>query len=247
MAKKHRNHNHLRSFHPRTDNQRHYVNAIEDNDIVFGFGPAGTGKTFLAAVEAAKRYDDGEIIKIVICRPIVEAFNEDLGYLPGGVRDKCDPYTKPILDVFEQWWLPGEVKTMQRNGTIEVVPLAYMRGRTFSESFVIADEMQNANEGQMNLLLTRLGYGTKMVVTGDPKQRDKYGVNGYEIAKERLIGCPDIEFVQFDRSDIVRHKTVQNILNRWEATGTEWTTRENRSLMQQHTPSFMKEPMKEAV
>lgn len=202
------------SVTPKNRNQERYLNAIRTNNIVFGVGPAGTGKTFLAAYEAAKALVNRDVDRIVICRPIVEASGENLGFLPGGINDKCDPYLRPIYDGLESVWSPKTITSYKGMGIIEVSPLAYMRGRTFTRTFVISDEMQNASEDQVLMLMTRLGPDSKMVITGDPDQRDRK-CTGLEIAREKLSGCPMVSFVNFENKDVVRHKTVQDILERW--------------------------------
>lgn len=201
---------------PRNEQQEQYINAIKKNDIVFGIGPAGTGKTFIAASLAAEAYERGQISKIMICRPIVEAAGEQLGFLPGDLNEKCDPYLRPIFDAFEAYWDTAEIQSKMRNKVIEISPLAYMRGRTFVNAFVVADEAQNANTDQMMMLLTRLGPGSKIVITGDLTQRDKKDARGIEDARKYLSSCPKIEFASFGMEDIVRHQTVAEILKRWD-------------------------------
>ena len=201
---------------PRNQAQAEYIDLIEVNDIVFGIGPAGTGKTFLAAHKAAEAFNDASIDKIVICRPIVEACGEDLGYLPGDIDEKTEPYMLPIYDAFQAHWPWAQIINMKKRKEIEICPLGYMRGRTFENCFVIADEMQNASEEQMLMLLTRIGNNTTMVITGDPQQRDYVSARGLEVAVNRLSGCPGIAFIDFDLSDVVRHKTVERVLTLWE-------------------------------
>jgi phosphate starvation-inducible PhoH-like protein len=199
----------------RTENQRQYIRAIARNDITFGFGSAGSGKTFLAASLAAEALDTGQVDRIVVCRPAVEAAGERLGFLPGGVREKMDPYLRPIFDVFNLYWHPKLIQTMLNYNRIEVSPFAYMRGRTFHRAFVIADEAQNCNENQMLMLLTRLGEGSKIVITGDPTQRDDWSAKGLEMAYAKLGNCPGVAFVRFEDSDVVRHELVERILKSW--------------------------------
>lgn len=200
---------------PRNHQQNEYISAIRRNDITFGVGPAGTGKTYIAAAIAADSYERGLISKIAICRPIVEAAGEELGFLPGDLAEKCDPYLRPIFDAFDIHWSKQEIQSKLRNKIIEISPLAYMRGRTFVDTFVIADEAQNANTDQMMMLLTRLGKGSKIVVTGDPTQRDKKDARGIEDARTFLSMCPNVSFIDFDNRDVVRHPTVCEILSRW--------------------------------
>jgi len=199
---------------PRNETQDEYLKAMAKNDITVATGPAGTGKTFLAAVVAARALLRGDVDFIKITRPIVEASGEDLGYLPGDIKEKCDPYLRPIFDGFSHVWSKGELDTKLKNGIVEIAPLAYMRGRTFKNSFIIADEFQNATDEQFLMLVTRLGEGSKIVITGDPMQRDRK-VAGLEAAKERLFDCPSVAFVEFDVSEVVRHETVKSILNKW--------------------------------
>lgn len=201
---------------PRNRQQDEYMRAIAKNDITFGVGPAGTGKTFLAAALAAKYYDEGIFDKIVICRPIVEACGEELGFLPGDLNEKCDPYLRPIFDGLSTVWTSGDIQCKMRMGNIEISPLAYMRGRTFINAFVIADEMQNAVTDQIMMLLTRLGQGSKIVITGDPMQKDRKTATGLEEAKSKLMDCPAVSFIDFTIDHVVRHPTVTNILKRWQ-------------------------------
>lgn len=203
---------------PRNDQQSSYIAAIRRNDVVFGVGPAGTGKTFIAASIAAAALDEGLFDKIIICRPIVEAAGEELGFLPGDLNEKCDPYLRPIFDGFSRRWEHAEVQCKMRRGSIEISPLAYMRGRTFSGAICIADEMQNATTDQMMMLLTRLGEGSKIIVTGDPSQRDRKDASGIEDARRFLSGCPRVAFCDFGVESVVRHDTVMEILRRWMPT-----------------------------
>lgn len=204
-----------RHVEPRTKNQGHYINSIIENDITFGFGPAGTGKTYLAGGMAARYLSEGAIEKIVICRPAVEANGENLGFLPGDLNEKMDPYLRPIFDAFGKFWPKKQVQNMIYHGQIEVSPLAFMRGRTFSDCFVIADEMQNASRDMVLMLLTRLGENSKMVVTGDPDQRDLKGSDGFEHAQRKLGETPGIGFITFGQTDVVRHPLIGKILSKW--------------------------------
>ena len=199
---------------PKNHSQASYLRAIRESDVTFAVGPAGTGKTFLAAATAAQYLEDGIVERIVVCRPIVEASGEELGFLPGNLEEKCDPYLRPIFDGLLWSWDQNRLDCMLRNKTVEVAPLAYMRGRTFKNAFIIADEFQNADVNQMYMLLTRFGEGSKMAITGDPTQRDR-PVDGLEQAWNKLKGCPAISFVEFKTADVVRHKTVENVINLW--------------------------------
>lgn len=201
---------------PKTTNQRDYMKNIDLNDFTFGVGPAGTGKTFLAAYKAAQALLSGDVNKIIICRPIIEAGGEKIGFLPGDLKEKCDPYLRPIFDAFRLMMSQKEFQTYLNNDTIEIAPMAYMRGRTFTKAFIICDEAQNATRDQILMLITRLGEGSKMVITGDPKQRDKREADGIEHARVVLENCPQVAFSSFWEEDIVRHPTVKEILYLWE-------------------------------
>lgn len=204
---------------PRNPKQKEYIRAIQSHDITFGMGSAGTGKTFLAALVAMKYLTDGIMDKIVICRPAVTAGGEDLGFLPGGIKDKMDPFIQPIFDAFKTYWSPTTINQHLTNGVIEIVPLAYMRGRSFTRAFVIADELQNATPENLLMLLTRLGEGSKMVITGDPIQSDINGHSCFRMADKTLRVLDDVAFVYFNNSDVVRHPTVEKILNIWPNNG----------------------------
>ena len=200
---------------PKTDGQARYVEAIRTNSITFGLGPAGTGKTYLAmamAVAALKRH---EVSRIVLVRPVVEA-GESLGFLPGTLQEKLDPYVRPLYDALFDMTDPGRGSDLIDQGVIEIVPLAFMRGRTLNGAFVILDEAQNTTPEQMKMFLTRLGYGSTFVVTGDLTQRDLLGPSGLESARELLSDIDDIAFVDFDRNDIVRHSLVARIVDAYE-------------------------------
>lgn len=220
--------------------QRDYAHLIEQKDIVFAIGSAGTGKTYLAAVEAVKRFTNGEIKRIVVCRPAVPAGGEDIGFLPGAINDKMYPYLRPIFDAFELYWPQSRIRTFLEYGQLEIVPLAFMRGRTFTDTFIIADEMQNATVDQMLMLLTRLGEGSRMVITGDPTQSDARGRAAFEYARGRLAHIPSIGFVDFSTKDVVRHSTVQRILESW----SDETAEEVEELEVDALPAFIqREPL----
>ena len=200
-----------------TAGQRAYVNAIDNNTIVFGIGPAGTGKTYLAMAKAVQALQRREVAKIVLTRPAVEA-GERLGYLPGTLEDKIDPYLRPLFDAVGSMMDPEVVPRLLANGTIEVAPLAYMRGRTLNESFVVLDEAQNTTPEQMKMFLTRLGYGSKMVVTGDITQVDvPVGASGLRTVTKILRGVEDIHFSELTADDIVRHSLVGRIVDAYSA------------------------------
>ncbi|MFC7440620.1 PhoH family protein [Laceyella putida] len=197
--------------------QRHYITAIKRSDIVFGVGPAGTGKTFLAVVMAVSALKSHMVKKIVLTRPAVEA-GENLGFLPGDLQEKVDPYLRPLYDSLYTMLGTEQVSKMMERGLIEVAPLAYMRGRTLEDSFVILDEAQNTTPEQMKMFLTRLGFGSKMVVTGDVTQVDlpKGKKSGLKEAERILAKVPEIRFVYLGQEDVVRHTLVQKIIDAYE-------------------------------
>ena len=200
---------------PRNRNQESYVLSLLDpsKDIVFGIGPAGTGKTLLAVQVAVKLFKEGTIDKIIVTRPAVSV-DEDLGFLPGTLEEKMAPWTRPIFDVLKEYFNAAEITGMIQEGIIEISPLAYMRGRTFKNSFILADEMQNATPNQMKMLLTRLGEGSMMAVTGDLNQADRLKDNGLidftKLLETSNQSCLDV--VQFDQGDIERHAAVKAVL-----------------------------------
>jgi phosphate starvation-inducible PhoH-like protein len=198
---------------PKTLNQKHYVDSIRDHTITFGIGPAGTGKTFLAVAMAAAALSSRQVTRIILTRPAVEA-GERLGFLPGDIQAKVDPYLRPLFDALYDMLDPDRVNSYFEKGVIEVAPLAFMRGRTLNDSFVILDEAQNTSPEQMKMFLTRLGFNSKMVVTGDITQidlpRDKR--SGLVVVREILGRVEDVSFVHFGGEDVVRHKLVQRIV-----------------------------------
>ncbi len=198
---------------PKTVNQKRYVDSIRKHTVTFGIGPAGTGKTFLAVAMAVAALDAREISRIILTRPAVEA-GEQLGFLPGDIQAKVDPYLRPLFDALYDMLDPERVLTYFDRGIIEVAPLAFMRGRTLNDSFVILDEAQNTSPEQMKMFLTRLGFGSKMVVTGDITQvdlpRDKR--SGLVVVGEILSAVQDIAFIRFGGEDVVRHQLVQRIV-----------------------------------
>jgi phosphate starvation-inducible PhoH-like protein len=200
---------------PRNRNQESYVLKLldETKDIVFGIGPAGTGKTLLAVQVAVKLFKEGAIDKIIVTRPAVSV-DENLGFLPGTLEDKMAPWTRPIFDVLREYFNSREIEGMIEEGIIEIAPLAYMRGRTFKNSFILADEMQNATPNQMKMLLTRLGQGSQMAVTGDLAQADRLKDNGLinfvNLLKESQ--ATHIDIVNFGQQDIERHDAVKEVL-----------------------------------
>jgi phosphate starvation-inducible PhoH-like protein len=199
----------------RNPNQKLYLSKLHDeqNSIVIAIGPAGTGKTLLAVQNGIKLFQDGLVDKIVVTRPAVSV-DEDLGFLPGDLNEKMAPWTRPIFDVFAEYYKQADIKKMLEEGVIEISPLAYMRGRTFKNAYIVADECQNTTINQMKMLLTRLGEGSKMVVTGDLAQADRLSDNGLIdfcnlLAKKQT---KHIDIVQFDHKDIERHEAVKEVL-----------------------------------
>ena len=198
---------------PKTVNQKRYVDSIRDHTVTFGIGPAGTGKTFLAVAMAVAALDAREVSRVILTRPAVEA-GERLGFLPGDIQAKVDPYLRPLFDALYDMLDPDRVNSYFEKGVIEVAPLAFMRGRTVNDSFVILDEAQNTSPEQMKMFLTRLGFGSRMVVTGDVTQIDlpRDQRSGLVVIGEILEGIEDISFVRFGGEDVVRHKLVQRIV-----------------------------------
>ena len=207
-----------RAVQPRSANQARYLESIDANTLTFGVGVAGTGKTYLAVSAAVRRLRDGECRRLVISRPVVEA-GEHLGFLPGDVQAKLNPYMRPVYDALFDLIGFEETRALEEAGVVEIAPLAYMRGRTLAEAFVILDEAQNTTVAQMKMFLTRLGEGSCMVVTGDPTQSDLPSPqqSGFTDAVRRLRGFASIGVCEFDARDIVRHPLVQKIVHAYEA------------------------------
>jgi len=203
------------SLYARSPNQQAYLDKLQDEStsIVFAIGPAGTGKTMLAVQHGIKLFQEGVIDKIVITRPAVSV-DEDLGFLPGTLNEKMAPWTRPIFDVFQEYYQAKDIAKMLDEGVIEISPLAYMRGRTFKNAYIIADECQNTTVNQMKMLLTRLGQNSKMVVTGDLAQADRLSDNGLIDFCNLLADRPTkhIDVIQFDHKDIERHDAVKEVL-----------------------------------
>jgi phosphate starvation-inducible PhoH-like protein len=203
------------SLYPRNANQKAYIQKLQDDstNIVFAIGPAGTGKTMLAVQHGIKLFQEGIVDKIVVTRPAVSV-DEDLGFLPGTLNEKMAPWTRPIFDVFAEYYQQKDIAKMLEEGVIEISPLAYMRGRTFKNAYIIADECQNTTVNQMKMLLTRLGEGSKMVVTGDLAQADRMNDNGLIDFCNLLAGksLKHIDIIEFDHKDIERHNAVKEIL-----------------------------------
>ncbi|MEG9248294.1 PhoH family protein [Arthrobacter sp. Soc17.1.1.1] len=211
-----------KTIRPKTLNQSTYVDAIDRNTIVFGIGPAGTGKTYLAMAKAVQALQQKEVNRIILTRPAVEA-GERLGFLPGTLNDKIDPYLRPLYDALHDMMDPDSIPRLMAAGTIEVAPLAYMRGRTLNDAFIILDEAQNTTPEQMKMFLTRLGFGSKMVVTGDVTQVDLPGgtSSGLRIVSDILRDVDDVHFSELDSSDVVRHRLVGDIVTAYSAWDEE--------------------------
>src|SRR5216117_3360355 len=206
-----------RNVAPKTLNQKLYLEAIEKHDMVFGIGPAGTGKTYLAVSMAVRALLEKKISRIVLTRPAVEA-GERLGFLPGTLQEKIDPYLRPLYDALYDMLDPEKVDRYLEKNVIEIAPIAFMRGRTLNDSFVILDEAQNTTSEQMKMFLTRIGFGTKAVITGDITQIDlPYGRTSGLVEAMKVVGSIEgIAFIQFDDRDVVRHKLVQQIVKAYE-------------------------------
>jgi phosphate starvation-inducible PhoH-like protein len=202
---------------PRTLGQKKYIELIESKDIVFSIGPAGTGKTYLAVAMAVRAFKLREVSRIILTRPAVEA-GESLGFLPGDIRAKVDPYLRPLFDALQDMVPFEKMKKLMEMGTIEIAPLAFMRGRTLNNAFVILDEAQNTTNPQMFMFLTRLGEGSKAVITGDVTQIDleRKNTSGLLPTKKKLSHIPDIGFIELTKKDIVRHRLVQQIIKAYE-------------------------------
>jgi phosphate starvation-inducible protein PhoH and related proteins len=209
-----------RALAPKTVGQKSYVDAIRKNTVTFAIGPAGTGKTYLAVATAVKALQDRDVSRIILTRPAVEA-GERLGFLPGTLYEKIDPYLKPLYDALFDMMDAEAFHRLMERGTIEVAPLGYMRGRTLNDSFIILDEAQNTTPEQMKMFLTRLGFGSKVVVNGDITQIDlpSGSRSGLVVVEEILSGIDGIEFVHLGARDVVRHRIVQNIVEAYRAYG----------------------------
>jgi phosphate starvation-inducible protein PhoH and related proteins len=216
---------HGRQIKPKTPNQDRYLEAIRDHDLVFALGPAGTGKTYLAVAAAVHMLKTGLVTKVILVRPAVEA-GEKLGFLPGDFQAKLNPYLRPLFDALHDMMDFPTIRRFMENDVVEVIPLAYMRGRTLNKAVIILDEAQNATRGQMKMFLTRLGHGSKMIVTGDPSQTDLPDTgqgtmqSGLVDAATRLSKTEGVGFVGFERGDVVRHPLVQRVIDAYEDDGT---------------------------
>ncbi len=215
-----------RTIRPKTLNQKRYVDAIDQHTVVFGIGPAGTGKTYLAMAKAVAALQAKQVSRIILTRPAVEA-GERLGFLPGTLNDKIDPYLRPLYDALHDMVSPETIPRLMASGQIEVAPLAYMRGRSLNDAFIILDEAQNTSSEQMKMFLTRLGFGSKMVVTGDITQVDLPGgtKSGLRIVRDILGDVDDIHFAELTSHDVVRHRLVSAIVEAYERDDVRSETR----------------------
>ncbi len=211
-----------KTIRPKTLNQKRYVDAIDANTVVFGIGPAGTGKTYLAMAKAVQALQTKQVTRIILTRPAVEA-GERLGFLPGTLSEKIDPYLRPLYDALHDMMDAEAIPKLMAAGVIEVAPLAYMRGRTLNDSFIILDEAQNTTAEQMKMFLTRLGFGSKIVVTGDVTQVDLPGGarSGLRAAVDILHGINDIHFSELTSADVVRHRLVSDIVDAYARAAEE--------------------------
>lgn len=217
-----------KSIRPKTTGQKSYVEAIDRNTIVFGIGPAGTGKTYLAMAKAVQALQRKEVSRIILTRPAVEA-GERLGFLPGTLSEKIDPYLRPLFDALHEMLDPDSVPKLVATGTIEVAPLAYMRGRTLNDSFIILDEAQNTTGEQMKMFLTRLGFNSKMVITGDITQIDlPGGASGLTIASKVLDGVDDVHFARMSSKDVIRHPLVGKIVDAYDSAAADKAKRDSQ-------------------
>ncbi|MDP3712620.1 MAG: PhoH family protein [Mycobacteriales bacterium] len=214
-----------RTIRPKTVNQKRYVEAIDRHTVVFGIGPAGTGKTYLAMAKAVQALQAKQVNRIILTRPAVEA-GEKLGFLPGTLTEKIDPYLRPLYDALHDMVDVESIPRLMASGTIEVAALGYLRGRSLNDAFIILDEAQNTTAEQMKMFLTRLGFGSKMVVTGDITQIDLPGgaVSGLKVVREILEGIDDVSFTYLSSDDVVRHKLVARIVDAYEQYDAELAT-----------------------
>ncbi|MBM3690787.1 MAG: PhoH family protein [Actinobacteria bacterium] len=216
-----------KAIRAKTLNQKRYVDAIDQHTIVFGIGPAGTGKTYLAVAKAVQALQAKRINRIILTRPAVEA-GERLGFLPGTLSEKIDPYLRPLYDALHDMIEPEKIPRLMTSGTIEVAPLAYMRGRTLNDAFIILDEAQNTSPEQMKMFLTRLGFGSTMVITGDVTQIDlpRGNSSGLQVVKDILQGVDDVAFCNLTSTDVVRHKLVSRIVDAY----SEYDAKQSKKL-----------------
>ena len=227
-----------KTIRPKTSNQKKYVDAIDKHTVTFGIGPAGTGKTYLAMAKAVQALQSKQVNRIILTRPAVEA-GERLGFLPGTLHEKIDPYLRPLFDALHDMLDPDAIPRLMSSGTIEVAPLAYMRGRTLNDSFIILDEAQNTSPEQMKMFLTRLGFSSKMVVTGDITQIDlpNHQESGLSIVRDILEDIDDISFMDLTSEDVVRHRLVSEIV---DAYGRFDLSQENRASRRVNKPRSLR-------
>ena len=220
-----------RTVRPKTFGQHQYVSAIRNHTVTFGIGPAGTGKTYLAMAMAVNALQHKDVSRIILTRPAVEA-GEKLGFLPGTLNEKIDPYVRPLYDALHDMIEPDRIRLLLDSGTIEVAPLAYMRGRTLNDAFIILDEAQNTTPEQMKMFLTRLGFNSRMVVTGDATQIDLPGGtrSGLKVVRDILSGVDDIEFCELTSKDVVRHSLVSAIVDAYDL----WAAAEESAPVRSH-------------
>ncbi len=208
----HRDQSYVRKVRPQGENQRQLLKAIEEGNLTLALGPAGTGKTYLAIAAAVEAFDEGRVARIMLSRPAVEA-GESLGFLPGDLQDKMAPYLRPLYDALSDRLGGKRLRALLADGSIEIAPIAYMRGRTLNNAFIVIDEAQNCTYGQIKMLLTRLGWHSTMVLTGDPDQSDLLpGISGLSDIADRLRALPDVAVVDLTERDIVRHPLVASML-----------------------------------
>ena len=208
----HRDQSYVRKVRPQGDNQRRLLKAIEEGNLTVALGPAGTGKTYLAISAAVEAFDEGRVARIMLSRPAVEA-GESLGFLPGDLQDKMAPYLRPLYDALSDRLGGKRLRSLLADGSIEIAPIAYMRGRTLNNAFIVIDEAQNCTYGQIKMLLTRLGWHSTMVLTGDPDQSDLLpGMSGLTDIADRLRAVPEVAVVDLTERDIVRHPLVASML-----------------------------------
>ena len=225
-----------KSIRPKTLGQKEYVDSIDENTIVFGIGPAGTGKTYLAMAKAVQALQRKEVERIILTRPAVEA-GERLGFLPGTLTDKIDPYLRPLYDALNEMMDPELVPKLLAAGTVEVAPLAYMRGRTLNNAFIVLDEAQNTTPEQMKMFLTRLGFGSRMVITGDITQVDlPVGASGLQLVTRVLSEIDDIHFARLTSADVVRHSLVGQIVDAYTKYDAEKQVKEYERHPRAHKP-----------
>jgi phosphate starvation-inducible protein PhoH and related proteins len=207
-----------KTIRPKTVNQKKYVDAIDSNTITFGIGPAGSGKTYLAMAKAIQALQAKQVNRIILTRPAVEA-GEHLGFLPGSLNEKIDPYLRPLFDALHDMIDQDAIPRLMSTGVIEVAPLAYMRGRTLNDAFIILDEAQNTTPEQMKMFLTRLGFGSKMIITGDTTQVDlpNHAKSGLKVVQDILVDIPDISFMHLTAEDVVRNRLVGDIVTAYGA------------------------------